>query len=70
MSETPGIRQFAVGYDDDGIRLDRWFKRHLPDTSFTTVAKWARTCQLRVDGARATPGAMSGRQEARASRPA
>ena len=51
-----GARQFTVGYDDDGIRLDRWFKRHLPDTSFTTVAKWARTGQLRIDGARATPG--------------
>jgi 23S rRNA pseudouridine955/2504/2580 synthase len=50
------VRQFDVGYDDDGIRLDRWFKRHLPETSFTTVAKWARTGQLRVDGARATPG--------------
>ena len=53
MSE---VRQFTVGADDDGIRVDRWFKRHLPDTSFTTVAKWARTGQLRVDGARATPG--------------
>lgn len=53
MSE---IRQFTVDAEDDGIRLDRWFKRHLPDTSFTTVAKWARTGQLRVDGARATPG--------------
>jgi 23S rRNA pseudouridine955/2504/2580 synthase len=50
------VRQFTVGADDDGIRLDRWFKRHLPDTSFTTVAMWARTGQLRVDGARATPG--------------
>ena len=50
------VRQITVGYDDDGIRLDRWFKRHLPDTSFTLVAKWARTGQLRVDGARATPG--------------
>jgi len=54
--EDIGIRQFNVGYDDDGIRLDRWFKRHLPETSFTTVAKWARTGQLRVDGSRATPG--------------
>ncbi len=54
--KTDGVRQFVVGYDDDGIRLDRWFKRHLPETSFTTVAKWARTGQLRVDGARATPG--------------
>ena len=50
------VRQFTVGPDDDGIRLDRWFKRHLPDVSFTAVAKWARTGQLRVDGARATPG--------------
>ena len=51
-----GVRQFVVDKEDDGIRLDRWCKRHLPDTSFTTVAKWARTGQLRVDGARATPG--------------
>jgi len=50
------VRQFTVGEDDDGIRLDRWFKRHLADTSFTTVAKWARTGQLRLDGNRATPG--------------
>ena len=50
------VRQYKVGIDDDGIRLDRWFKRHLPDTSYTTVAKWARTGQLRIDGARAKPG--------------
>ena len=53
---SDAVRLFTVGFDDDGIRLDRWFKRHLPDTSFTAVAKWARTGQLRVDGARATPG--------------
>jgi len=54
---APGdVRQFTVAADDDGIRLDRWFKRHLPDTSFTIVAKWARTGQIRIDGARATPG--------------
>ena len=58
MSDAPAstVRQFTVGYDDDGIRLDRWFKRHLAETSFTTVAKWARTGQIRIDGARATPG--------------
>jgi len=50
------VRQFTVGADDDGIRLDRWFKRHLPDASFNIVSRWARTGQLRVDGARATPG--------------
>ncbi|MDB5695348.1 MAG: pseudouridine synthase [Sphingomonas bacterium] len=53
---TDTVRQFTVAPDDDGIRLDRWFKRHLPEANFTTVAKWARTGQLRVDGARATPG--------------
>jgi len=53
---TGDVRQFTVGHDDDGIRLDRWFKRHLVDTSYTLVAKWARTGQLRIDGARATPG--------------
>lgn len=50
------VRQFTVAADDDGIRVDRWCKRHLPDTSFTTVAKWARTGQLRLDGARVGPG--------------
>ncbi len=56
MRADKGVREFNVGFDDDGIRLDRWFKRHLPETSFTTVAKWARTGQLRVDGSRAAPG--------------
>jgi 23S rRNA pseudouridine955/2504/2580 synthase len=50
------VRQFTVSADDDGIRLDRWFKRHLPDASFNLVSRWARTGQLRVDGRRATPG--------------
>ena len=53
---TADVRQFTIGYDDDGIRLDRWFKRHLPDVSFNLVSRWARTGQLRVDGRRATPG--------------
>jgi 23S rRNA pseudouridine955/2504/2580 synthase len=50
------VRQFTVAPDDDGIRLDRWFKRHLPDASFNIVSRWARTGQLRVDGKRAAPG--------------
>ena len=54
--DETGIRQFTVEADDDGIRLDRWFKRHLPDASFNIVSRWARTGQLRVDGKRATPG--------------
>ncbi len=50
------VRTFTVKPDDDDIRLDRWFKRHLPDASFNLVSRWARTGQLRVDGKRATPG--------------
>ena len=51
MSEN--VRQFTVGADDDGVRLDRWFKRHLPQVGFATVSRWARTGQIRVDGKRA-----------------
>jgi 23S rRNA pseudouridine955/2504/2580 synthase len=50
------FRSFVVETDDDGIRLDRWFKRHMPEVSFNTVSRWARTGQLRIDGKRATPG--------------
>ena len=53
MSET--VRQFTVEADDDGVRLDRWFKRHLPQIGFATISRWARTGQIRVDGKRADP---------------
>ena len=54
MSESG--RTFTVSEDDDGIRLDRWFKRHMPDASFNIVSRWARTGQLRLDGSRVAPG--------------
>ncbi|MCT2399694.1 RluA family pseudouridine synthase [Novosphingobium mangrovi (ex Huang et al. 2023)] len=53
MADTDSVRQFTVGTDDDGVRLDRWFKRHLPQVGFATVSRWARTGQIRVDGKRA-----------------
>ncbi len=49
------VRQFTVGEDDDGVRLDRWFKRNLPRIGFATISRWARTGQVRVDGKRAKP---------------
>jgi 23S rRNA pseudouridine955/2504/2580 synthase len=52
----PEARTFTVSEDDDGIRLDRWFKRHLPEVSFNLVSRWARTGQLRLAGKRAAPG--------------
>jgi len=54
-SDTDAVRQFTVTPDDDGIRLDRWFKRNLPQVGFATVSRWARTGQVRVDGKRARP---------------
>ena len=49
-------KEFPIAADDDGIRVDRWFKRHMPDVSFNQVSRWARTGQLRLDGARVGPG--------------
>jgi 23S rRNA pseudouridine955/2504/2580 synthase len=51
----PKFRQFTVPPEDDGIRLDRWFKRNLPDARFNRLALGAHG-QLRLDGKRATPG--------------
>jgi 23S rRNA pseudouridine955/2504/2580 synthase len=52
----PEPRTFTVSEDDDGIRLDRWFKRHMPEVSFNMVSRWARTGQLRLNDRKATPG--------------
>jgi pseudouridine synthase, RluA family len=45
-------RQQRIGRDDDGIRLDRWFKRHFPAVSHGMLEKLLRTGQVRVDGSR------------------
>lgn len=49
-------RDFTIAADDDGIRVDRWFKRHMAEVSFNQVSRWARTGQLRLNGARVGPG--------------
>jgi 23S rRNA pseudouridine955/2504/2580 synthase len=56
VSAAGQVRSFTVTAEDDGIRLDRWFRRNLPDVSFGQVSRWARTGQLRLDGKRAAPG--------------
>lgn len=47
------VRQFTIRPDDNDVRLDRWFKRNLPEVGFAMVSRWARTGQIRVDGKRA-----------------
>jgi len=43
----------AVGADEAGMRLDRWFRAHFPDLSFGHLQKLLRSGQIRVDGGRA-----------------
>lgn len=47
-----GVQTKYVGGDDDGIRLDRWFKRHFPALNHGALEKLVRTGQVRVDGGR------------------
>jgi 23S rRNA pseudouridine955/2504/2580 synthase len=45
-------REVTIGRDDDGIRLDRWFKRHYPALTHGRLEKLLRTGQVRLDGGR------------------
>ncbi len=42
----------TIEADDDGIRVDRWFKRHFPAMAHGAVEKLLRTGQVRLDGKR------------------
>jgi len=46
------VYQITVGRDEDGMRLDRWFKEHYPALAFGQLQKLVRTGQVRVDGGR------------------
>ncbi len=47
------VETVTVTTDEDGMRLDRWFKRHAPGVSLSHLNKIVRTGQVRVDGGRA-----------------
>lgn len=44
---------FTVTADEEGMRLDRWFKHHHPDVSQGLLQKWLRKKDVRVSGNRA-----------------
>lgn len=46
------VSQTRVEPDDEGARLDRWFKRHYPELGHAQLEKLLRTGQVRVDGKR------------------
>ncbi|HUO90942.1 MAG TPA: RluA family pseudouridine synthase [Rhizomicrobium sp.] len=41
-----------IAHDDDGIRVDRWFRRHYPALTHGRLEKLLRTGQVRLDGKR------------------
>ncbi len=51
-----GVRTLEVAAEEEGLRLDRWFKRHFPALTHGRLEKLLRTGQIRVDGARAKAG--------------
>lgn len=46
------VQTFRVSEDEEGMRLDRWFKRRIPSLSLSHLNKIVRTGEVRVDGAR------------------
>ena len=51
-----GVVTRPVEKDDDGARLDRWFKRHYPGVSHVQLEKLLRKGEVRLDGKRAKAG--------------
>ncbi|MBW8294270.1 RluA family pseudouridine synthase [Sphingopyxis sp.] len=49
----PKLDSATIAEEDDGIRLDRWFKRHREGTPHALLARWARSGQLTLDGNKA-----------------
>ena len=48
-----GVETKAVGREEDGMRLDRWFRTHYATLPHSRLEKLLRTGQVRVDGGRA-----------------
>lgn len=47
------MKETIVSHEDDGIRLDRWFKRHYAGFPHALLEKQLRKGQIRVDGQKA-----------------
>ncbi|WP_185985157.1 RluA family pseudouridine synthase [Aureimonas mangrovi] len=47
------VEQVRVETDEQGLRLDRWFKIHYPGLGFGHLQKLLRSGQIRLDGGRA-----------------
>ncbi|MGC8535767.1 MAG: RluA family pseudouridine synthase [Rhizomicrobium sp.] len=48
-----GVTTATIAEDEDGVRLDRWFRRHFPALSHVQLEKLLRKGEVRLDGKRA-----------------
>jgi len=55
--DTPGVAVVEVEDDENGLRLDRWFRRRYPHLTQGRLQKLLRSGQVRLDGRRAKAGA-------------
>ncbi len=74
MADTPSpgdsaAGEEAVGADEGGLRLDRWFRRHYPGVPHGRLEKLLRSGQIRIDGAQ-VPRRRSSRAGAEDPHPA
>ena len=42
------VKRHVVAAEEDGMRLDRWFKVHFPQVTFAYLNKLTRTGQVRI----------------------
>ena len=60
------IKRHVVSAEEDGMRLDRWFRLHFPQVTFAYLNKLTRTGQVRVGTARVkTSTRLAAEQEVR-----
>jgi 23S rRNA pseudouridine955/2504/2580 synthase len=50
--ETAAVQILLVTEDEDGMRIDRWFKRRIPTLSLSHLAKICRKGEVRLSGKR------------------
>jgi 23S rRNA pseudouridine955/2504/2580 synthase len=50
--ETGAVQILLVTEDEDGMRIDRWFKRRIPTLSLSHLAKICRKGEVRLSGKR------------------
>ena len=51
MSPAP-VETIRVKRDEEGLRLDRWFKIHFPEVGYTYLQKLLRSGQVRINSRR------------------